>query len=114
MQDKPDLVERRQKYVQRQIDLGKGTVNVKFLGRPPEGTGPANRHGMPRLPVGQHEVRNWPVLDLGEQPEVDTRDWTLEVGGLVENPFILNWEEFLALPQVDGDIADAVLKDAAG
>jgi DMSO/TMAO reductase YedYZ molybdopterin-dependent catalytic subunit len=101
MRDKSDLVERRQKYIQRQIDLDKGTVNVKFRGRRPEGTGPANRHGMPRLPVGQHEVENWPVLDLGEQPEIDLRTWTLEIGGLVENPLSLNWAQFLAMPQVD-------------
>jgi DMSO/TMAO reductase YedYZ molybdopterin-dependent catalytic subunit len=101
MRDKPDLVERRQKYIQRQIDLDKGAVNVKFRGRRPEGTGPTNRHGVPRLPVGQHEVKNWPVLDLGEQPAIDTRAWTLEVGGLVENPLTLDWEQFLALPQVD-------------
>jgi DMSO/TMAO reductase YedYZ molybdopterin-dependent catalytic subunit len=101
MRDKPDLVERRQRYIQRQIDLGKGTVDVKFRGRRPEGTGPPNRHGLPRLPAGQHEVKNWPVLDLGEQPDIDTRAWTLEVGGLVENPLTLNWEQFLALPQVD-------------
>src|SRR5438132_9576526 len=101
MRDKPDLVERRQKYIRRQIDLDRGAVNVKFRGRRPEGTGPMNRHGMPRLPVGQHEDKNWPVLDLGEQPEIDTRAWTLEVGGLVENPFTLSWEQFLALPQVD-------------
>src|ERR1700722_18895595 len=101
MQDKSDLVERRQKYIQRQIDLDKGTVNVKFRGRRPEGTGPANRDGMPRLPVGQHEVPNWPVLDLGEQPEIDVRTWTLEIGGLVENPLSLNWTQFLAMPQVD-------------
>src|SRR5437879_11472785 len=105
MRDKPDLVERRQKYIRRQIDLDRGAVNVKFRGRRPEGTGPMNRHGMPRLPVGQHEVKNWPVLDLGEQPEIDTRAWTLEVGGLVENPFTLSWEQFLALPQVD-DVSD--------
>ena len=43
-------------------------VNVAVRGQPPEGSGPANRHGMPQLPVGQHEVKNWPVLDLGEQP----------------------------------------------
>src|SRR3954471_16921950 len=74
-----DLVERRQKYIQRQIELDKGAVNVRFRGQRPEGSGPVNRHGMPQLPVGQHEVKNWPVLDLGEQPHVDIRTWTLEV-----------------------------------
>ena len=105
MADKSDLVERRQKYIQRQIELDKSAVNVKFRGLAPQGTGAANRHGMPRLPVGQHEVKNWPVLDLGEQPEVDTSTWKLEVGGLVEHPITFTWQEFLALPQVD-DVSD--------
>ena len=61
-----DLVERRQRYIDRQIALDKGAVNVEFAGRTPAGTGQANRHGMPKLPVGQREVRNWPVMDLGE------------------------------------------------
>ena len=60
---KDDLVERRQKYIDRQIALDKGAVNVEFAGRKPAGTGQANRHGMPKLPVGQREVRNWPVID---------------------------------------------------
>jgi len=102
---KESLVERRQKYIQRQIALDKGTVNVRFRGRKPEGRGPANRHGMPKLPVGQHEVKNWPVLDLGEQPFVELATWKLEVGGLVENPFTLTWNDFLALPQAD-DVSD--------
>ena len=102
---KPDLVERRLKYIERQIALDKGAVDVKFRGQPPQGSGPANRHGMPQLPVGQHEVRNWPVLDLGEQPDVDRQRWKLEVGGLVENPLTLDWEQLLALPQVD-DVSD--------
>jgi DMSO/TMAO reductase YedYZ molybdopterin-dependent catalytic subunit len=103
--DKPDLVEQRRKYIERQIALDKGAVNVQFQGVRPEGSGPANRHGMPRLPVGQHEVKNWPVLDLGEQPEVDKRSWKLEVGGLVEHPFTLTWDQLLELPQVD-DVSD--------
>jgi DMSO/TMAO reductase YedYZ molybdopterin-dependent catalytic subunit len=103
--EKPDLVERRLKYIQRQIELDKGAVNVKFRGTPPEGEGPANRHGMPKLPVGQHEVKNWPVLDLGEQPQVSAEEWKLEVGGLVENPFTLTWDQFLALPQAE-DVSD--------
>ena len=49
-----DLVERRRKYIQRQIELDKSAVNVAFAGRKPEGSGPRNRHGMPQLPTGQH------------------------------------------------------------
>jgi DMSO/TMAO reductase YedYZ molybdopterin-dependent catalytic subunit len=100
-----DLVERRRKYIQRQIALDKSAVNVAFAGRKPEGTGPRNAHGMPQLPVGQHEVKNWPVLDLGEQPEVSLQTWKLEIAGLVENPFTLTWEQFLALPQAE-DVSD--------
>ena len=69
-----------------------GAVNVRFPGAAPQGSGPPNRHGMPQLPVGQHEVKNWPVLDLGEQPDVADEPWTLEIGGLVENPFTLDWD----------------------
>jgi DMSO/TMAO reductase YedYZ molybdopterin-dependent catalytic subunit len=96
-----DLVERRQRYIERQIALDRGSVDVKFRGQPPQGTGPANRHGMPKLPVGQHEVRNWPVLDLGDLPEIDMSRWKLEVGGAVENSFTLDWAQLLALPQVE-------------
>ena len=105
MADIPDLVERRRRYIQRQIELNRGNVNVTFEGQPPQGTGPVNRHGMPRLPVGQHEVRNWPVLDLGELPAIDMSAWTLEVGGRVENPLTLTWAQFMALPQAD-DVSD--------
>ncbi len=101
MNEASDLVERRLKYIQRQIALDQDAVNVRFLGRTPEGRGPANRHGLPRLPVGQHEVKNWPVLDLGEQPRVDLDRWTLHVGGLVESPCTLTWKDFLGLPQVE-------------
>jgi DMSO/TMAO reductase YedYZ molybdopterin-dependent catalytic subunit len=102
----PDsIVERRQKYIERQIALHKETVNVKFAGRTPQGRGPANRHGMPKLPVGQHEVKNWPVLDLGDQPDISLDTWKLEIGGLVENPMTLTWDQFTALPQVD-DVSD--------
>jgi DMSO/TMAO reductase YedYZ molybdopterin-dependent catalytic subunit len=95
------LVERRRRFIERQIQTDKSAVNVKFAGRAPQGSGAANRHGMPKLPVGQHEVKNWPVLDLGEQPEISPAEWKLDIGGLVENPFTLSWDQFLALPQVD-------------
>jgi len=100
-----DLVARRQKYIERQIALDKGAVNVTFSGRAAEGSGPRNRHGLPQLPVGQHAVKNWPVLDLGEQPIVPEAAWRLEIGGLVDRPFTLTWDELMALPQV-ADVSD--------
>ncbi|HEY1913413.1 MAG TPA: molybdopterin-dependent oxidoreductase [Vicinamibacterales bacterium] len=100
-----DLVARRLKYIQRQIALDKSAVDVQFTGKKPLGSGPANRHGMPQLPIGQHQVRNWPVLDLGEQPEVSIDSWKLEVAGLVENPITLTWKQFLELPQAE-DVSD--------
>ncbi len=96
-----DIVSKRRRYIERQIALKHGGVDVNFEGLAPEGAGPANRDGMPKLPVGQHEVKNWPILDLGEQPEVSIDTWRLEVTGLVENPFTLDWQQFMALPQVD-------------
>ena len=105
MPEKPDLVERRQRYIERQKQLDTSAVDVRFRGQPPSGAGPANRDGMPKLPIGQHQVRNWPVLDLGEQPEVAREGWKLEVGGLVEHPFTLTWDEFMALPQAE-DVSD--------
>ena len=64
-------------------------------------TGKTARPETERLPPGQHLVKNWPVLDLGEQPEVSTAQWRLDVAGLVENPRSLDWDALLALPQTE-------------
>jgi DMSO/TMAO reductase YedYZ molybdopterin-dependent catalytic subunit len=65
----------------------------KFLTE--EVTGPQDQ----RLPPGQHLVRDWPVLDLGKQPDIATDRWRLRVAGLVERPIDLDWAAFTALPQ---------------
>jgi DMSO/TMAO reductase YedYZ molybdopterin-dependent catalytic subunit len=58
-----------------------------------------------RLPPGQRLVTNFPVLDLGIQPEIPIDTWELKLHGLVENPLTLNWAQFLALPQFR-DVSD--------
>lgn len=58
-----------------------------------------------RLPPGQRLVQDWPVLDLGIQPQIFTADWKLKIGGLVENPVEWDWETFMAQPQVK-DVSD--------
>ena len=71
----------------------------------PQGTGELNVHGMPQLPPGQREVKDWPVLDLGMTPEISREDWHLTINGLVKNSMELNWNSFLKLPQIE-DISD--------
>jgi DMSO/TMAO reductase YedYZ molybdopterin-dependent catalytic subunit len=46
-------------------------------------------------------VRDWPVLDLGVQPDVSMDRWRLRLEGLVEAPLRLTWDEFMALPQAE-------------
>lgn len=101
---KDSMVERRLRYIDRQRKLGHG-LNVKFEGLTPSGSGPKNRHGMPSVPIDQHLVTNWPVLDLGDVPNVSLADWRLEIAGLVENPVTLTWDDFMALPQ-ETDVSD--------
>jgi DMSO/TMAO reductase YedYZ molybdopterin-dependent catalytic subunit len=55
--------------------------------------------GHDRLPPGQHEVRDWPVLDLGTQPAVTMASWRLDVTGMVARRLSLDWQAFAALPQ---------------
>jgi DMSO/TMAO reductase YedYZ molybdopterin-dependent catalytic subunit len=71
----------------------------------PQGEGPPNRHGMPKLPVGQTETEKWPVLDLGVLPRIDLARWQLVIDGAVEKAVTLTWADFLALPQVE-DVSD--------
>lgn len=54
-----------------------------------------------RLPPGQKLVTNWPVLDLGVQPDVKHENWRLRIGGLVKTPLAFTLEQFMALPQQD-------------
>jgi DMSO/TMAO reductase YedYZ molybdopterin-dependent catalytic subunit len=100
-----DLVAKRLAYIERQKRLHADAVNVDVRGRTPQGSGPANRDGVPKLPVGQHVVSNWPVLDLGDVPDIPVSSWRLEILGDVHNQMTLTWDEFMALPQVE-DVSD--------
>lgn len=53
-----------------------------------------------RLPPGQREVKDWPVLDLGTVPNLATSDWKFSVAGAVERPLSWSWQDFLAQPQM--------------
>ncbi|MDX2167858.1 MAG: molybdopterin-dependent oxidoreductase [Deltaproteobacteria bacterium] len=103
--------------LQRRIVAARLRLRERFLDRmrqtpamadgAPQGSGPPNRHGMPKLPVGQTATApgKWPVLDLGLSPIVPQHRWQLTLDGACRHPQTLNWEAFQQLEQVD-DVSD--------
>lgn len=58
------------------------------------------RNANERVPAGQKQVHDFPVLDLGIRPEIAHEQWSLRVFGLVEHELVLDWAAFRRLPQV--------------
>lgn len=53
-----------------------------------------------RIPPGQREVDDFPVLDLGIRPGLTHDNWRLRLFGLVGRELELDWAALQALPQV--------------
>jgi DMSO/TMAO reductase YedYZ molybdopterin-dependent catalytic subunit len=54
-----------------------------------------------RLPPGQSPTVKWPILSVGEMPEVERSAWLLSVDGAVQRPYELDWAALLAEEQVE-------------
>jgi DMSO/TMAO reductase YedYZ molybdopterin-dependent catalytic subunit len=54
--------------------------------------------GDERLPPGQYETDDFPVLSKGNRPDPDMDDWAFTVTGAVDEPLALSWDEFRDLP----------------
>jgi DMSO/TMAO reductase YedYZ molybdopterin-dependent catalytic subunit len=52
-----------------------------------------------RLPPGQHETRDFPVLSAGPTPRVDTAAWDFTVVGADGREVRWTWDELHALPR---------------
>lgn len=53
-----------------------------------------------RLPPGQYLTTRFPVLHMGPVPVFDLKTWKFRVWGEVEQPLMLSWDEFSALPHI--------------
>ena len=53
-----------------------------------------------RLPPGQYLTDRFPVLHVGEVPSYEPGEWNLSIGGLVDKPYVLSFEELTALPSI--------------
>ena len=52
-----------------------------------------------RLPPGQYETRDFPVLSAGPTPHRSLDQWTFDIVGAVGEEHGWTWEEFQALPR---------------
>jgi DMSO/TMAO reductase YedYZ molybdopterin-dependent catalytic subunit len=60
----------------------------------------------PTLPPGQVETLKFPVLHIGNVPDIDPKTYRLALTGALDNPFEITYDELRAMPSVEyrGDI----------
>lgn len=54
-----------------------------------------------RVPPGQYVTERFPVLHVGVVPDVDLASWDFTIGGLVERPIGLSFDEMGELPSIE-------------
>src|SRR6476660_2952192 len=50
-----------------------------------------------RLPPGQYETRDFPVLSAGPTPRTQLDQWSFAIPGAIAQPRTWTWDEFAAL-----------------
>jgi DMSO/TMAO reductase YedYZ molybdopterin-dependent catalytic subunit len=73
-------------------------VTRGFVGRRTPGESSDRRR---RIPPGQHEINDFPVLSAGPTPHTPLDRWSFTLEGLVERPVRWDWTEFTTLPAQD-------------
>lgn len=58
-------------------------------------------HTQERVPPGQRVTRGWPVLHEGDIPSFDRDAWSFQIGGRVERPLRLSYDEVMTLDHVE-------------
>jgi hypothetical protein len=51
-----------------------------------------------RLPPGQYLTDRYPVLHVGDVPEYGPGEWSLTIGGDVDKPFVVTYDELRSMP----------------
>jgi DMSO/TMAO reductase YedYZ molybdopterin-dependent catalytic subunit len=51
-----------------------------------------------RIPPGQYETHDFPVLSAGPTPHTPLDQWSFTLGGEVQEPVTWSWDEFSGLP----------------
>ena len=71
-------------------------VTRGFVGR--RGGTPSERQ---RIPPGQYQTMDFPVLSAGPTPHTPLEEWSFTLTGLVEQQVTWGWQQLIALPSQD-------------
>ena len=80
---------------------GKGDMTERFVTRGFVGRRRAGPDRGNRIPPGQHEIMDFPVLSAGPTPHTPLERWDFALDGLVETPVRFTWQDLMALPAQD-------------
>jgi DMSO/TMAO reductase YedYZ molybdopterin-dependent catalytic subunit len=72
-------------------------MTERFVTRGFTGRRQASSHGN-RIPPGQHEITDFPVLSAGPTPRTRLEDWDFRIDGLVASPARWTWAGLMELP----------------
>src|SRR3954451_19725881 len=72
-------------------------VTRGFVGR----RGPVIDTHPRRIPPGQYQTEDYPVLSAGPTPHTPLDRWDFKIDGLVREPVTLNWQQLMSLPSQD-------------
>jgi len=71
---------------------------------PADGAGPVcaadSLQQKTRLPAGQRQTENFPILRIGEIPDLNRSNWVLEIKGEVRNRLKMTWNDFIQMDTV--------------
>jgi DMSO/TMAO reductase YedYZ molybdopterin-dependent catalytic subunit len=63
-----------------------------------------SREAEGRIPPGQYETEDFPVLSAGPTPHTPLDQWSFRIEGLVSQPVEWSWKEFIQLPSNKFDV----------
>src|SRR3990172_4209306 len=80
---------------------GEGPMTEQFVTRGFVGRRRAASNRGSRIPPGQHEITDFPVLSAGPTPHTPLERWDFTLDGLVGEPVRFSWQDLMALPAQD-------------
>ncbi|MCW2616711.1 MAG: Sulfite oxidase-like oxidoreductase, molybdopterin-binding subunit, partial [Frankiales bacterium] len=101
--------------VRAEVDAVRSALRLPVPLRRAPGNLAAASLGVPGITPVVTPTRDFYRIDTAlVVPQVDPRTWSLTIGGRVDRPVVLSYEQLLAMPQVEADITISCVSNEVG